>query len=226
MKPIATAALLALALAGCGRAPIAGTAAVAAGLAAQAKANPFLGLSKLEAGDGGDVTKKKAKRHFSAKTAMGGYLRLEDMGEVVLAHYNYDEISVPKKIAQIGEALDEAAAKATDPALAQAAKDFRAKLLAPNPFLGLGDVKFVAGPPQNAPFWHLATRFLQASTKDGGTLCLVEQRDVAYEFGIVRNGENVIDGRPSNFAVEAFLEALPRVQDPEAAKFISEHFGK
>ncbi|MDB5098580.1 MAG: hypothetical protein JWM80_3001 [Cyanobacteria bacterium RYN_339] len=215
----------AIALAGCSHAPAVGTPNTAAAIAAQAKANPFLGLTKLEAGEGGDVTKKKAKRHFSAKTTMGGFLRLEDMGEVVLAHYNYDEISVPKKIAQIAEALDQAATTA-DPELAKAAQEFRAKLLAPNPFLGLTDVKFVAGPPPNAPFWHLATRHIQASTRDGGNLCIVEQRDVTYEFGIVRNGENVNDGRSSNFAVEAFLQALPAIKDAEVAKVITEHFGK
>lgn len=215
----------AMILAGCGQAPGAVATRVSTTVAAQAKANPFLGLTKLEAGPGGDQVKKHALSHFSAKTKMGGYLRLEDMGDVTLAFYNFDEISVPVKIAQIGAALEEAAATA-DPAMAKTVQDIRAKFLAPNPYLGLKDVKFVDGPPPNAPFWHLAKRHVAATTADGGNLCLVEQKDVAYMFGIVRNGTNVNDGRTRHFAVEGYMQALPTVTDPETAMFIKEHIDR
>lgn len=214
--------LLTLSLAGCGAQPLA-TGAAGSAMMAAAKANPFLGLAKFEHGPGGGVLNKKAAlSHLQAKTKMGGFLRLVDMGDLTLAFYNYEEITVPKKITQIAEALDEAAASA-EPALASVLRDYKAKLTAPNPYLGLADVAFVEGPPPATTFWVHAKRHVFARTKDGGNLCLAEQRpDIVYQFGIVRNGKNVNDGRARKFAVEAFMQALPQVKDPEVVKFIQQ----
>lgn len=225
MKHLALFLAATLALAGCGHAPLA--AAPRAGnpaAMAAAKPNPFLGLTKLEHGPGGAGIKKNAVYHVSAKTKLGGYLRLYDMGEFVACAYNYDEITVPAKLQWIGEAIEQLAATAT-PADAKVLADMKAKLLQANPYLGLTDLAFADGPPPDAPFWHLATRHVATHTKDGGNLCLVEQRDVAYEFGIVRNGKNVLDGRQRFYAVEAFAKALPTVTDPELASFIKDRLG-
>jgi hypothetical protein len=117
MKRFALVAVLAALVTGCGAAPTA-TRMAPTGYAAAAT-NAWLGLKDVTVKDGGPSDwYTTTKRHIDAKTAKNGRLWVMDNpkgsagGSHVEVAHNSQTITSAKKLAQIAEGLEEAAAKA------------------------------------------------------------------------------------------------------------------
>lgn len=130
MKHLAAALTLAALLAGCGT-TVVGPAALKAPSQAQAMAaNPFMGLDELEVKKGGPSDwYTRTQRHLSALTPKNGRLWVLDNPTGVEVLHNTQEITNPKKLAQIADAIDEAAENEfQDPDLREEAHEFAAMI--------------------------------------------------------------------------------------------------
>lgn len=130
MKYIAAVLTLAALLAGCGTAPVGPAVLKASAQAQAAAANPFMGLDELSIKKGGPSDwYTRTHRHLSALTPKKGRLWVLDNPTGVEVLHNTQEITNPKKLAQIADAIEDAAANEfQDPDFQKEARAFAAMI--------------------------------------------------------------------------------------------------
>lgn len=131
MSRLVLALTLASLVAGCGVAPLGTATRVAPTALEAAAANPWLGLKDVNVRAGGPSDwYKRTLRHLDAKTPKNGRLWVLDDPDGLRVLHNTQDVTNPKKLAQLLAAIEAAAEDqaAKDPAQAAQIREFAALL--------------------------------------------------------------------------------------------------